>query len=141
MIKTKTKLVDKHTNQAIRIKQPSGFLGKHGWYYVDHPHCSASFVRDANEVWIAEIWVFPEYRSRGLGTAVLAATIEWAGQLPIDLYPVPEQDTDMKRLIRWYERFGFKLERTGVMRRDPNSQTNARCAVGQSRSISGVGSF
>jgi GNAT superfamily N-acetyltransferase len=129
MRKTKTKLVDKHTNQGIRIEKQSRFLGMCGWYRVDHPHCSASFIRGAKEVWIVDIWVPPGHRSRGLGTAVLKAIIAWSDQLPIALYPVPPQNSDMNRLIRWYRRFGFRPALGGAMRHEPNSQMNTKCAA------------
>ena len=57
--------------------------------------------------WLEELYVLPEHRSRGAGTALLAAVLERAratGFVEMDL----EIDADHSRAESLYRRFGFR---------------------------------
>ena len=62
--------------------------------------------------WLEELYVTPDYRHRGIGTALVASVLERAqktGIVAVDL----EVDTDHKQAISLYQRFGFRrLERS-----------------------------
>ena len=67
--------------------------------------------------WLEELYVSPEHRSRGVGTALLTAILERAratGVVAMDL----EIDADHRRAESLYRRFGFQpLERSRWVRK------------------------
>jgi ribosomal protein S18 acetylase RimI-like enzyme len=74
---------------------------------------------------IARIWVSPEARGQGIGTALLRRALADADDegVELQLYPDPEHNTirNRRRLIAWYERHGFSGHGLGggYMRRRP----------------------
>ena len=66
--------------------------------------------------WLEELYVTPDYRHRGIGTALVTAVLEKAqkaGIVAVDL----EIDVDHNRVISLYERLGFRrLERSRWVR-------------------------
>ena len=66
--------------------------------------------------WLEELYVTPDYRHRGIGTALVTAVLEKAqkaGIVAVDL----EIDLDHNRVISLYERLGFRrLERSRWVR-------------------------
>ncbi len=66
--------------------------------------------------WLEELYVRPDCRHRGIGTALVTAVLERAqkdGMVAVDL----EIDADHKRVISLYQRLGFRrLERSRWVR-------------------------
>jgi GNAT superfamily N-acetyltransferase len=62
--------------------------------------------------WLEELYVTPDYRHHGIGTALVTSVLERAqktGIVAVDL----EVDTDHKQATSLYQRFGFRrLERS-----------------------------
>ena len=62
--------------------------------------------------WLEELYVMPDHRSRGIGTALVSAVLERAremGSVAVDL----EIDADHSRVASLYQRLGFRpLERS-----------------------------
>jgi GNAT superfamily N-acetyltransferase len=57
--------------------------------------------------WLEELYVIPDHRSRGIGTALVSAVIEQAretGSVAVDL----EIDADHSRVASLYQRLGFR---------------------------------
>lgn len=67
--------------------------------------------------WLEELYVIPDCRHRGIGTALVTAVMEQArnvGIVAVDL----EVDKEHKRVISLYQRLGFRrLERSRWVRR------------------------
>lgn len=67
--------------------------------------------------WLEELYVTPDCRHRGVGTALVSAVLEQgeaAGLVAIDL----EVDAAQRRAISFYQRLGFRrLDRSRMVRR------------------------
>lgn len=62
--------------------------------------------------WLEELYVSEDHREEGVGTAHMKAMLKELKDAGVDaaiLQANPEFDEDRNRLIRFYERFGFKL--------------------------------
>ena len=113
---------------------------RRAWHEEDFPGTDASYIEDARAVShargarvlaaleagepigfaqveraqdgieIADVYVSPEQRGRGVGTSVTAAALRWAvAQAPRDIWIVADADGRPRRL---YERLGFAPVRT-----------------------------
>ncbi|HET7094967.1 MAG TPA: GNAT family N-acetyltransferase [Thermomicrobiales bacterium] len=65
-----------------------------------------SVERSADELFIADIEILPEWRGRGLGAAIIAALIGEARQRGL---PTTLQVTKVNPVIRLYRRLGFDI--------------------------------
>jgi GNAT superfamily N-acetyltransferase len=81
----------------------------------------ANVIDEGTRVWVAEIWVRPEFRSAGLATVLLDAVVTRFGERVIALSPtpfmlsrggsLPEGDSpglSAAALASWYGRHGFR---------------------------------
>jgi GNAT superfamily N-acetyltransferase len=67
--------------------------------------------------WLEELYVLPEYRSRGVGTALLTAILERARATDVVAMDL-EIDQSHRRVESLYRRFGFRpLERSRWVRK------------------------
>lgn len=56
---------------------------------------------------IASIRVDPEYQCQGIGTELMKEALEKIGR-PVYLFATPEFGSEVKRLKRFYQSFGFE---------------------------------
>jgi ribosomal protein S18 acetylase RimI-like enzyme len=76
------------------------FLAWHG----REPVGIAGAFRKAGRVYVISMWTSPDARSRGIGRALLDATVAFAGECEVRL-SVTETNTAARR---FYERYGFE---------------------------------
>ena len=74
------------------------------------PVAFAQLIRDGGTAEIEQVYVHPEHRGRGLGTAMTTAAIEAAGDAD-DLWIVADDEGRPKEL---YTRLGFRRAWTAV---------------------------
>lgn len=82
---------------------------------------SAKIVDEGDIALVTSIETPKVSRGSGGATAVMNAIISYADKKnkKLRLNVVPDDDTDQDRLIKFYERFGFKKTRNVEMTRDP----------------------
>ena len=68
---------------------------------------------DAKSIKLSRIIVNPDYRESGVGTAVMNDLIEYADKTKkiITLTPASDFGGNKNRLVQFYKRFGFKLNK------------------------------
>jgi GNAT superfamily N-acetyltransferase len=64
---------------------------------------------DTKSIYLSDLYLKPEFQGKGIGTKIMKEIIDFAdkNQLPITLVPAPESIKDIKRLNRFYQKFGF----------------------------------
>lgn len=74
---------------------------------------------------IYNIWVNPDLRGAGFGTAVLREVCNWADQemVELELMIDPSEDSPLglEGLFDWYRRHDFEMSEKGLMHRDPKA--------------------
>jgi ribosomal protein S18 acetylase RimI-like enzyme len=70
----------------------------------DEPVGIAGAFRDGERIYVISMWTSPTHRGRGIGRALLDATVAFAGDADVHL-SVTETNTAARR---FYERYGFE---------------------------------
>lgn len=82
---------------------------------------------DAYSIKIPKIVVKPEHRNSGLGGKIMSELVEYADNVNkvITLTPSPDYGGDINRLVQFYKKFGFKLNK-GYYKSDKYTDTMIR---------------
>lgn len=109
MIKLKNILTEAHRLSSaveklendIKFKYPA--LDKLGIYMDDRK----------NSLFLSDLYVKKEFRGTGVGSAVMSEIVKFAddNHIPIVLIPEPEGRSSVKKLIQFYRKFGFVINR------------------------------
>ena len=57
---------------------------------------------------VLQVWVFPEYRSKGVAIGVMDAIFQWAGENGFRTV-LSSVKKGNERALRFYQKYGFKL--------------------------------
>lgn len=77
--------------------------------FIKYSHGTAYMQRIPGYGWyLSSIVVDEGFRSQGIGTKLMTRIIRESGGLPIYLLATSELGSDLKRLKRFYRRFGFR---------------------------------